>query len=41
MYLGFDWDSIDINILLLAKFVKPLMGTAQIVINSIHIKGEN
>ncbi|GMP61071.1 hypothetical protein CsSME_00023680 [Camellia sinensis var. sinensis] len=41
MRLGFDWDSTDINILLLAKFVKPLMGTSRIVINNIHIKGEN
>ncbi|KAF5946204.1 hypothetical protein HYC85_016432 [Camellia sinensis] len=40
MRLGFDWDSTDINILLLAKFVKPLMGTSRIVINNIHIKGE-
>ncbi|THG12402.1 hypothetical protein TEA_023347 [Camellia sinensis var. sinensis] len=30
----------DINILLLAKFAKPLMGPAQIVINSILINGE-
>ncbi|CAL5442242.1 unnamed protein product [Camellia sinensis] len=40
MHLGFDWDSTDINILLLAKLAKPLMGTARIVINSIHIEGE-
>ncbi|KAI7986270.1 Synaptotagmin-5 [Camellia lanceoleosa] len=40
MRLGFDWDSTDINILLLAKLAKPLMGTGRIVINSIHIKGE-
>ncbi|KAI8542902.1 hypothetical protein RHMOL_Rhmol08G0175700 [Rhododendron molle] len=40
MHLGLDWDSTDINIMLLAKLAKPLMGTARIVINSIHIKGE-
>ncbi|THG16539.1 hypothetical protein TEA_011775 [Camellia sinensis var. sinensis] len=40
MRLGFDWDSTDVNILLLAKLAKPLMGTARIVINSIHIEGE-
>ncbi|KAH7856594.1 hypothetical protein Vadar_003301 [Vaccinium darrowii] len=40
MRLGFDWDSTDVNILLFAKLAKPLVGTARIVINSIHIKGE-
>ncbi|XP_057472907.1 uncharacterized protein LOC130761430 isoform X1 [Actinidia eriantha] len=40
MRLGFDWDSTDTNIMLFAKLAKPLMGTARIVINSIHIKGE-
>ncbi|KAI8528683.1 hypothetical protein RHMOL_Rhmol12G0166600 [Rhododendron molle] len=40
MRMGFDWDSTDVNILLFAKLAKPLMGTARIVINSIHIKGE-
>ncbi|KAI9384384.1 hypothetical protein POPTR_012G056000v4 [Populus trichocarpa] len=40
MHLGFDWDSKDMSILLLAKLAKPLMGTARIVINSLHIKGE-
>ncbi|PSR84718.1 Synaptotagmin like [Actinidia chinensis var. chinensis] len=40
MRLGFDWDSTDMNIMLFAKLAKPLMGTARIVINSIHIKGE-
>ncbi|KAG9131267.1 hypothetical protein Leryth_006119 [Lithospermum erythrorhizon] len=38
--LGFDWDSIEISILLLAKLGKPLMGTARIVVNSIHVKGD-
>lgn len=28
------------SILLLAKLAKPLMGTARIVINSLHIKGD-
>uniref|UniRef100_A0A5B6ZN48 Synaptotagmin-5-like n=1 Tax=Davidia involucrata TaxID=16924 RepID=A0A5B6ZN48_DAVIN len=40
MRLGFDWDSTDMSIMLLAKLAKPLMGTARIVINSIHIKGD-
>lgn len=40
MRMGFDWDSTDVNILLFAKLAKPLMGTARIVINSIHMKGE-
>ncbi|KAJ6373964.1 hypothetical protein OIU78_029626 [Salix suchowensis] len=40
MNLGFDWDTSDMSILLLAKLAKPLMGTARIVINSLHIKGE-
>lgn len=40
MRSGFDWDSTDVNILLFAKLAKPLVGTARIVINSIHIKGE-
>ncbi|PKA54117.1 Synaptotagmin-4 [Apostasia shenzhenica] len=40
MRLGFDWDSNEMSILLLAKLAKPLMGTARFVINSIHIKGE-
>ncbi|CAK9167836.1 unnamed protein product [Ilex paraguariensis] len=41
MRLGFDWDTTDLSILLLAKLAKPLMGTARIVINSIHIKVRN
>ncbi|XP_016497884.1 uncharacterized protein LOC107816669 [Nicotiana tabacum] len=40
VHLGFDWDTTDISIMLLAKLGKPLMGTARIVINSIHIKGD-
>ncbi|KAF5730367.1 hypothetical protein HS088_TW20G00740 [Tripterygium wilfordii] len=40
MRLGFDWDTSDMSILLLAKLAKPLMGTARIVINSLHIKGD-
>lgn len=40
MRLGFDWDTTDMSILLLAKLAKPLMGTARIVINSLHIKGD-
>ncbi|XP_059455671.1 multiple C2 domain and transmembrane region protein 8-like isoform X2 [Corylus avellana] len=40
MRLGFDWDTADMSILLLAKLAKPFMGTARIVINSLHIKGD-
>ncbi|KAK1565162.1 hypothetical protein Q3G72_020185 [Acer saccharum] len=40
MHLGFDWDTNDMSILLLAKLAKPLLGTARIVINSLHIKGD-
>lgn len=40
MRLGFDWDTTDMSILLLAKLAKPFLGTARIVINSLHIKGD-
>lgn len=40
MILGFDWDTSDMSILLQAKLSKPLYGTARIVINSLHIKGD-
>ncbi|OMO87138.1 C2 calcium-dependent membrane targeting [Corchorus capsularis] len=40
MRLGFDWDTTDISIMLLAKVAKPFFGTAKIVINSLHIKGD-
>ncbi|KAL0906439.1 hypothetical protein M5K25_024934 [Dendrobium thyrsiflorum] len=40
MRLDFDWDTNEMSVLLLAKLAKPLMGTARIVINSIHIKGD-
>nr|GLL21967.1 synaptotagmin-5-like isoform X2 [Ipomoea trifida] len=40
LHMGFDWDTDDISVLLLAKLGKPLMGTARIVINSLHIKGD-
>lgn len=40
MQIGFDWDTDDISILLQAKLAKPLVGTARIIINSIHIKGD-
>lgn len=39
MRLSFDWDTDDVNILLSAKLAMPLMGTARIVVNSIHVKG--
>lgn len=38
--MGFDWDTSDMSIMLVAKLGKPLMGTARIVINSLHIKGD-
>ncbi|KAL6501625.1 MYF24 [Orobanche gracilis] len=37
MRLGFDWDTDDVYIMLFAKLA---MGTARIVVNSIHIKGD-
>ncbi|KAJ7975131.1 putative Synaptotagmin [Quillaja saponaria] len=40
MRLGFDWNTNDMSILLLAKLAKPLLGTARIVINNFHIKGD-
>ncbi|EXB56910.1 RasGAP-activating-like protein 1 [Morus notabilis] len=40
MRLGFDWDTNDMSILLLAKLAKPFLGTARIVINSLHLKGD-
>lgn len=40
MRLGFDWDTNDMSILLLAKLATPFIGTARIVINSLHIKGD-
>ncbi|XP_050238833.1 synaptotagmin-5 [Mercurialis annua] len=39
MRIGFDWDTSDISIMLLAKLAKP-MGTARIVVNSLHVKGD-
>lgn len=39
MHLSFDWNTSDMSILLLAKVAKPI-GTARIVINSLHIKGD-
>lgn len=40
MHLGVKWDTQSCNIVLVAKLVKPLKGTARIVINNIHIKGD-
>ncbi|KAI3962948.1 hypothetical protein MKW92_031788 [Papaver armeniacum] len=40
LHMGFEWDSNSVNIMLLAKLAKPLSGTARIVINSIHLKGD-
>ncbi|MQL77589.1 hypothetical protein Taro_010003 [Colocasia esculenta] len=38
--MGFTWDTNDMSIMLYAKLASPLIGTARIVINSIHIKGD-
>jgi hypothetical protein len=35
--MGFDWDTSEMSILMVAKLA---VGTARIVINSLHIKGE-
>jgi hypothetical protein len=40
MTLGFDWDSKEMSVMFMAKLAKPLMGTARVIINSIHIKGD-
>ncbi|KAJ4973199.1 hypothetical protein NE237_006373 [Protea cynaroides] len=40
MRMGFDWDTNEISIMLLAKLAKPLRGNPRIVINSIQIKGD-
>ena len=40
MHASFDWDTDDMSIMLLAKLAKPLYGTARIVINHLHIKGD-
>ncbi|PIN13548.1 putative Ca2+-dependent phospholipid-binding protein [Handroanthus impetiginosus] len=39
MRLSFDWDTDDVNIMLLAKLAMPSMGT-RIVVNNIHVKGD-
>lgn len=38
--MSFDWDTNEISILLLAKLARPFMGTARIIVNSLHIKGD-
>lgn len=40
MHMGFDWDTNDVSIKLLVKLAKPLLGTARIVVNSLHMKGD-
>ncbi|XP_021836703.1 synaptotagmin-5 isoform X2 [Spinacia oleracea] len=40
MHTSLDWDTKDMSIMLLAKLAKPLYGTARIVINYLHIKGD-
>nr|GLL35835.1 synaptotagmin-5-like [Ipomoea trifida] len=41
LHMGIDWDTTDIRAVLLAKLGKTLMGTTRIVINSLHIKGDD
>ncbi|KAI9088049.1 hypothetical protein K1719_030026 [Acacia pycnantha] len=38
--MSFDWDTNEMSILMFAKLAKPLIGTARIVVNSLHIKGD-
>lgn len=40
LQMGFEWDTNNVNIILLAKMARPLVGTARIGINSLRIKGE-
>ncbi|CAM8926871.1 unnamed protein product [Rhodiola kirilowii] len=40
MHLGFDWDTSEMSVLLLAKLGKPFKGIVGIVINSLRIKGD-
>jgi hypothetical protein len=38
--MGFSWDTNEMSVMFSAKLGKPLAGTARIVINSVHIKGD-
>ncbi|KAF3328924.1 extended synaptotagmin-1 isoform X1 [Carex littledalei] len=38
--MGFGWDTNEMSVMFSAKLAKPLAGTARIVINSVHIKGD-
>ncbi|KAJ0962720.1 hypothetical protein J5N97_027842 [Dioscorea zingiberensis] len=40
MRIGFEWNTNDMSIMLLAKLARPLIGTARIVINNLYIKGD-
>ncbi|KAF7836908.1 synaptotagmin-5 isoform X1 [Senna tora] len=40
LQMGLEWDTNEMSILMLVKLARPLMGTARIVINSLHIKGD-
>ncbi|KAI9113972.1 hypothetical protein K1719_015223 [Acacia pycnantha] len=40
LQMGLDWDTNEMSILMLVKLAKPLIGTARIVINCLHIKGD-
>ncbi|KAH7658486.1 C2 domain-containing protein [Dioscorea alata] len=40
MRLGFEWNTNDMSVMLLAKLARPLIGTARIVINNLYIKGD-
>lgn len=40
LHTSFDWETNEMSIMLLAKLAMPLYGTARIVINYLHIKGD-
>lgn len=39
-YMGFEWKTNEMNVLLAAKLAGPFKGMARFVINSLHIKGD-
>ena len=38
--MRFEWDTMDMKILLAAKLAGPFGGMARFVINNLHIKGD-
>jgi hypothetical protein len=38
--MGFEWDTMEMKILLAAKLARPFGGMAQLAINNLHIKGD-